>query len=352
MNTSDLALSKQHVRFQAGLRHEIRKIVEQYGCQRALVLSTPEQSGTALDLAESLGPRAVSVFSKARMHTPVDVTREALDHAHSVQADCLVAVGGGSTTGLSKALAIHTDLPQFVIPTTYAGSEATPILGQTEGGIKTTLRDPRILPRVVLYDPELVVSLPRDLSVTSGLNAMAHAAEALYAKDRTKASTKLATEGLQHFASSLPDVIADPTDLNARENTLRGAWACGTVLGNVGMALHHKLCHTLGGSFDLPHAQTHAVILPHAIAYNAFAVSELLEPVVSSLGGDNAGLSLWNFAHSLGAPLSLQAIGMAKDDIETAARIALKNPYWNPREITYEGILQLLHMAWVGSAPA
>ena len=351
MGISDQQQLSQKVLFRVGIRHEIPKIVAQIGCSRALVLSTAEQSEAAHDLVEKLGTLGVSVFSKAKMHTPVEVTQEALIHAKSVKADCLVSIGGGSTTGLSKAIALQTDLPQIIIPTTYAGSEATPILGQTEAGIKTTLRDPRVLPEVILYDPELVATLPHQLSVTSGLNAMAHAAEALYAKDRSNRSTELAIEGLQHFVTSLPVVLTDPGDLVARENTLRGAWACGTVLGNVGMALHHKLCHTLGGSFDLPHAQTHAVILPHAIAYNAYAVADLLDPVVVMFEGLDAGSAIWDFAKSLDAPLSLRELGMKECDLEKAAEIAVKNPYWNPREITRKGILQLLINAWAGSAP-
>ena len=351
MGISDQQQLNQKVLFRVGIRHELPKIVEQFGCSSALVLSTSEQFVAAQDLVEKLGNLAGGIFSKAKMHTPIEVTQEALIHAKTIKADCLVSIGGGSTTGLSKAIALHTDLPQIIIPTTYAGSEATPILGQTEAGVKTTLRDPRVLPEIILYDPELVVTLPRQLSVTSGLNAMAHAAEALYAKDRSLKFTELAIEGLQHFVTSLPIVLTDPGDLAARENTLRGAWACGTVLGNVGMALHHKLCHTLGGSFDLPHAQTHAVILPHAIAYNAHAVADLLEPIVVMLDGRDAGQAIWDFAKSLDAPLSLRELGMKESDLENAAEIAANNPYWNPREITREGILQLLYSAWAGSAP-
>ena len=344
-------LTNQSVHFHAGIRHELDSFIKEIGCSRALVLSTPEQTDVARDLAEKLGNITVGVFSGAKMHTPVEVTTTALEHTKSVNADCLVSVGGGSTTGLSKAIALHTDLPQIIIPTTYAGSEATPILGQTEDGIKTTIKDDKVLPEVILYDPELVVTLPLYLSVTSGLNAMAHAVEGLYAKDRSDDSTQLAMDGLQYFVSSLPDVLVDPEDIKAREDTLRGAWACGTVLGNVGMALHHKLCHTLGGSFDLPHADTHAIILPHAIAYNALAVPDLLEPLGVMLNNLDTGKAVWEFAKALGAPLSLRELGMKEGDINLAVDIAVKNPYWNPREITREGIHELLRNAWAGSAP-
>lgn len=321
------------------------------GASRALVLSTPGQSDSALEIAELLGPLAAGVFCKAEMHTPVHVTETAMTHVAETKADCVIAIGGGSTTGLGKAIAYRSDLPQIVIPTTYAGSEATPILGQTEDGIKTTLSDPRVLPEVILYDPELVTSLPVEMTVTSALNAMAHAAEALYATDKTAETTKMAVDGLKAFVDGLPNVIANPTDLAAREATQRGAWACGTVLGQVGMALHHKLCHTLGGSFDLPHAETHAILLPHAIAYNASAATAELQPICDLLGGDNAGLALHDFAKKMNAPLALRDLGLQESDLDRAAELATTKPYPNPRPVTREDIRALLQAAWAGDTP-
>ena len=260
--------------FGAGTRATVAAEVQKLGLSKALVLATPQQHDAGLGIAEQLGDVAVGLFCKAEMHTPVHITEAAMAHVNETKADCVVSVGGGSTIGLGKAIAFRTDLPQIVIPTTYAGSECTPILGQTENGVKTTLRDPSVLPEVILYDAELVKTLPIGMTVTSALNAMAHAAEALYANNRTAETTDLAIQGLKTFVDGLPKVLQNPSDLVAREATQRGAWACGTVLGQVDMALHHKLCHTLGGSFDLPHADTHAIILPHAIAYNARAVGE------------------------------------------------------------------------------
>ena len=239
------------VRLAPGARSEVAEEVKRLGAARALVLSTPQQKGQALETAEALGPLAASLYTCAAQHTPVDVTEDALELLKTAEADCLVAVGGGSTIGLGKALAYRTDLPQIAIPTTYAGSEATPILGQTEGGVKTTLTDPKVRPETIIYDPELVATLPPAMTVTSALNAMAHAVEALYARDRDPLSTALAAQGLDAFAQGLPKVVAAPGDLSARAETLYGAWACGAVLGQLGMALHHKLCHTLGGATTL-----------------------------------------------------------------------------------------------------
>lgn len=339
------------VRFGPGVRHDLGGEIDRIAATRALVLSTPQQAETALAFAETLGARAAGVFSRAAMHTPVEITEEGVAHAREVDADVLVAVGGGSTTGLGKAIAYRTDLPQIVVPTTYAGSEATPILGQTEDGLKTTLTDPRVQPEVILYDAELVATLPVAMTVTSALNAIAHGAEALYARDRNPLSSALAVEGLQAFAGALPKVVANPADLDARGETLYGAWLCGTVLGQVGMALHHKLCHTLGGTFGLPHAETHAIVLPHAIAYNEAAVPELLAPVGAAFGGGPAGAALHRFAADMGAPLALKDIGLAEADLDRAADIATQNAYWNPAEIDRDGIRHLLDAAYHGRAP-
>lgn len=344
------------VRFGPGVRHEVAEEIRRLGARRALVLSTPHQSSSALALAEDVGPLAAGIFSSAAMHTPVEVTEKAVAHAREVGADCLVAIGGGSTTGLGKAIAYRTDLPQIVVPTTYAGSEATPILGQTENARKTTLSDARVRPEVILYDAELVTSLPVSMTVTSALNAIAHAAEGLYAKDRNPLSSVMAVEGMRAFASALPRVMAAPEDLDARGETLYGAWLCGTVLGQVGMALHHKLCHTLGGSFGLSHAETHAVILPHAIGFNAGAVPDLLAPVAEIFGGPNSatdpGVALHAFASSLNAPLTLAELGMAEADLDRAADIATQNAYWNPAPLDRDGIRRLLDDAFHGRAPS
>lgn len=345
------SLNGQRVRFGAGLRHEIGVEMARAGLRAALVLSTPEQGELARSVAASLGPRAAGVLAEAAMHTPTEVTARALAVAARRGADCVVSVGGGSTIGLGKAIALHTDLVQIVVPTTYAGSEATPILGQTEAGVKTTQSSPKVLPEVILYDPELVTSLPGRMTVTSALNAIAHAAEALYARDRSAATGDLALDGIRSMAEGLPLVVAAPGDVAARETTLRGAWACGTVLGEVGMALHHKLCHTLGGTLGLPHAETHAIVLPHALAYNEAAVPELLAPMAALLGGPTASRAVWQFARATGAPVALSELGVGPEDVDRVVELALRNPYWNPREVTEAGLRGLLLNAIRGLEP-
>jgi maleylacetate reductase len=336
--------------FGSGSSANVGEWIDKAGCGAALVLSTPQQEDQARGLAERIGKRAVGVFAGAAMHTPVNVTEAAVAEAVRLKADCVVSLGGGSTTGLGKAIALRTDLPQIVVPTTYAGSEVTDILGQTEGGRKTTIRSEKVVPEVVIYDPDLTLGLPVGMSVTSGLNAMAHAAEGLYASDRNPVTSLLAVEGLRALRDGLPRIVAAPRDPSARSDALYGAWLCGIVLGSVAMALHHKLCHTLGGSFDTPHAETHAILLPHTIHFNEAAVPDLLSPAADLFGG-SAGAGLWDFARSIGAPLALRDLGLSEADIDRAADLAAANPYENPRPIDARSIRGLLRRAWEGARP-
>ena len=260
--------------FGAGALSQLPQAIEAMGAQRALVLCTPEQRASAERVARLLGDRAAGIFDRAVMHVPIETAREAREVARQMGADCAVAIGGGSTTGLGKAIALDSGLPILAIPTTYAGSEMTPIYGITEGGLKKTGKDPRVLPRTVIYDPELSLGLPVGMSITSGINAIAHAAEGLYAADANPIIDLMAEEGMAALGRALPRIHAQPTDAQARSDALYGAWLCGAVLGAVGMSLHHKLCHTLGGSFNLPHAETHTIVLPHALAYNAAAAPQ------------------------------------------------------------------------------
>ncbi|WP_424988858.1 maleylacetate reductase [Microbulbifer sp. S227A] len=338
------------IEFGRGMLSRTGEVMSDLGCKRAVVLATEPQRQSAQDLADALGPLAAGLYAGAVMHTPVDVTETALAYCREVKADCLIALGGGSTTGLGKALAYRSDMTLIAVPTTYAGSEVTPILGQTEKGLKTTLKDNRVLPSAVIYDPALSDTLPLGMSVVSGLNAMAHAAEALYAQDRNPVSSMLAVEGIAAMKSGLRRIADDPAAPAGRDSALYGAWLCGTVLGQVGMALHHKICHTLGGSFNMPHAETHAVMLPHTVGFNARAVPDQLEPI-SQIFGDEPGPGLFGYCKSLGAPTSLQQLGFRQADLDRAADIASGNPYWNPRQIDRDGLRAMLQDAFDGAEP-
>lgn len=326
--------------------------VARMGHSRAMVLSTPQQADQAQALADALGARSAGVFAEAAMHTPVEVTEQAVAAFQARGADCVVSLGGGSTTGLGKAIATRTGADQLVVPTTYAGSEMTDILGETAGGEKVTRRDPSIRPEVVVYDVDLTLGLPIGLTMTSALNAIAHAMEGFYAPDRNPVTEALSRDALSAFAAALPVLRDDPQNPEARAQALYAAWGCSTTLGYVSMALHHKLAHVLGGSFGMPHAETHAILLPHTTAYNEAAVADLLAPIRETFGQASAGVGLWHFAKAIGAPMRLADLGLAPSDLDRAADIAVKNPYANPREITRDGIRQLLQDAWEGREPA
>ena len=340
------------VRFEAGSIARIGDELQALGLRRAIVLCTPDQSALADRVVALLGPAAAGVYAQAQQHVPIETAREAQALARGLGADCAVAVGGGSTIGLGKAIALDSGLPVVAIPTTYAGSEMTSIYGITESGLKKTGRDARVLPRAVLYDPDLTQSLPVELSVTSGINAIAHAAEGLYANDGNPIIRLMAQEGIGALGRALPCIQRDPQDRQARHDALYGAWLCGAVLGNVSMALHHKLCHTLGGSFNLPHAQTHTVVLPHALAYNEAAAPQAMRTIATALNSERAPAAIFDLARDHGAPVSLRSLGLREQDLDRACDLALSNQYPNPRSLERDGIRTLLQNAFDGRRPA
>jgi len=321
------------------------------GAKRALVLCTPGHKALGQRAADLLGERAVGIFARAVMHVPSETANAAVELASSSGADLCVAIGGGSTTGLAKAVALLSGLPILTVPTTYAGSEMTPTWGLTEGGVKRTGRDQRVLPRTTLYDPELTLSLPPALSATSGMNAIAHCVESLYSDKANPLISLMAEEGIRALGRSLPRIVRQPNDLEARSDALQGAWLAGITLGSVGMALHHKLCHTLGGTFNLPHAQTHTIILPHAMAYNAQAAPEAMSRVARALGATDGVRGIVDLIAAIGAPTALKDIGMPEAGIEQAAELATTNPYYNPAPVEKSALRRLLRNAYDGREP-
>ena len=328
--------------FGRGKISEVAAEAKRLGMKRPLVITTKHQADSGRDIIRSAGGVA---FAGAAMHTPVDVTETALAVVRVEGCDGTIALGGGSSTGLGKAIAFRTDLPQLVIPTSYAGSEMTNILGETAGGAKTTKRDSKIQPESVIYDADLLDTLPANFATTSGMNAIAHAVEGLYAVDRNPIVSLMAEEGIRALANALPKGKA------GHDEALYGAWLCATVLGSVSMALHHKLCHVLGGTFNLPHAETHTVILPHATAYNAVSSLKAMQSISRALGSSNAAAGLYDLAKKLGAPQTLKELGMSEVGLDKAADIAVSNPYPNPRSLERAAIRQLLDDAFHGRRP-
>jgi len=338
--------------FGSGTLSVVPDEVRRLGAGRVLLIASKSAADAAGQTVAALGPLLAARFDGPVMHTPVEVTERAMELVAGHAVDCLVAIGGGSAIGLAKALALRTDLPQIVVPTTYAGSEMTPVLGQTENGRKTTQSSPKVLPEVVVYDVDRTLGLPVPTSLTSGVNAMAHAVEALYAANAHPVVDQFALEAIRLLASALPRIAADPSDVDARTEALRAAWLAGSCLGSVGMGLHHKLCHTLGGSFGLPHAETHTVVLPYAMAYNAPSAPEAMRRIAEALGAPDAPTAVFDLVAALPVPHSLAEIGLAEGDLAQAAELATAQPYPNPRELARDGIADLLRQAWDGTRPA
>jgi maleylacetate reductase len=338
--------------FGAGSLGRLVGEIERLGARRVLVLCTAGRRTQAEELAGSLGDRAAGIYDRAAQHVPVELAEDARYEARQLQADCCIALGGGSTIGLAKAIALGADVAIVAIPTTYSGSEMTPIWGLTEGGVKRTGRDRRVLPRLVLYDPALTISLPARISGPSGINAIAHCVEALYAPDGNPVTSLMAEEGIRALAAALPVVVREPGDLAARSGALYGAWLAGAALGAVSMGLHHKLCHTLGGSFNLPHAETHTVVLPHAAHYNRDAAPAALRRVARALGAEEPAGGLFDLAVAIGAPTTLAGIGMDAGDLDRAADLATRNPSANPAPVTRAGVRALLEDAFYGRRPS
>jgi maleylacetate reductase len=337
--------------FGRGSLAKVPEEIDRLGRSRVLVIATPGRKKLAEEIAARLGSKSVGVFDRAVMHVPAQTAEAGRAEAARLDADCLVAIGGGSATGLAKAIALVSGHPILCVPTTYAGSEMTSTWGLTEGGIKRNARDPRVLPKTVVYDPALTTTMSAMLSVTSGMNAVAHCVEALYAEECNPIVSLMAQEGIRAMARSLPVVVTEPANLEARSLALYGAWLGGASLGAAGMALHHKLCHILGGAFNLPHAETHTVLLPHVAAYNQPAAPQAMERVACALDSKSAAQGLYDLEAGMGAPLSLQLIGMKHDGLDLAADLAVKTPSYNPRPLEREAIRALLEDAFNGHPP-
>jgi maleylacetate reductase len=337
--------------FAAGASAQLAGEVERLGATRALVLVTPGHDAEGRKIAELLGPRACGVVATARVHVPADIAAAAIATARELGADCTVGYGGGSTIGLGKAIALELGLPQLAVPTTYSGSEMTAVWGTTANGVKKTGRDPRVLPRTVIYDPQLTVGLAARVTGASGLNALAHAAEALYASNANPITTLLAEEAIRVLAGALPRAVRAGSDLEARGDALYGAYLAGYVLGASAMGLHHQICHALGGAFDLPHAELHALALPHVLAFNAPAAVDALARMARALGAVDAPRYLRALVAELGLPVSLAQLGVPHEGLAAvAARVAL-HPYPNPRPIDEASVLRIFESMFTGELP-
>lgn len=306
------------------------------GARRLLLIASERDADRIAEIVAPFADLIAGSFTAVREHVPV-ATAEAA-RAAATGCDALLAIGGGSTIGAAKAVALTARIPIVAVPTTYSGSEVTQIWGQTDGGRKTTGVDPAVLPRVVVYDPELTASLPRELAVASGLNAMAHGVEALWAPGRNPVSSAVAGEGIAALATGLRS--GDPADL------LRGAWLTAAAFAVTGSGLHHKLCHVLGG-MGMPHARTHAVVLPHVLAFNAPGAPDAAGRVAVALDVADPVAGLRALADDLGVPRGLRGLGLAEDRLDGAADLTEPSvPKDNPVPVGDGALRRLVRAAW------
>ncbi|MDX1873265.1 maleylacetate reductase [Mycolicibacterium sp. 120266] len=341
----------QRVHFATGAAADaVADEVDRLGGRRVMVIAAPAEA--ALARAVTTGLPVTLVHDEVAMHVPLSVAERARAAASDHSVDVVISVGGGSTTGLAKAVALTSGLPVIAVPTTYAGSEATDVWGLTDDGHKLTGSDARVLPRAVVYDACLTLTLPVDLSVASGLNGLAHCVDALWAPRADPINAALATEGIKTLAQGLALVIDDPTGLDGRERSLCGAHLAAVAFASAGSGLHHKICHVLGGRYNLPHAATHAIVLPHVVALNAPAAPQAAERIAEALGSATALGGLQALRARLHAPRALRDHGFLEQQIDDAIEAILPVvPDSNPAEVTALDLQRLLHNAWEGADP-
>ena len=341
----------QRIRFASGAAARgLGEEVTRLGASRVMVIAAGAEAGLAKRITDGLP--VVLVHNEVVMHVPVLVAERARAAAAEQDVDAIVSVGGGSTTGLAKAVALTSGLPIIAVPTTYAGSEATNVWGLTEGARKTTGVDPRVLPHAIVYDAALTLSLPVDMSVASGLNALAHCVDSMWAPRADPIDAALAAEGIRSLAAGLPQIVDDPEGLPGREETLYGAYLSAVAFASAGSGLHHKICHVLGGRYDLPHAPTHAVVLPYVLALNGPAAPGAASRIARAFGSGTALDGLQALRRCLDAPRALRDYGFDEAEIPAAVEAILPVvPDTNPAAVTADVLRRLLHDAWEGADP-
>jgi maleylacetate reductase len=339
--------------FGPGRVAEVAAEVERLDVHRVFLIADGQAKELADETAGRLGGAVAGRWHDVIQHVPVELAERARAAVTSSSADGLVCLGGGSSTGLAKAVALTHQLPIVAVPTTYAGSEMTTIYGLTGGRHKQTGTSPDVLPRTVIYDPLLTIGLPANVTGASAFNALAHSVESLYATGHNPVTSALALEAVRAIARSLPAVMADPADVAGRSDLLYGAYLSGIALGTTSAGLHHKLCHVLGGTFNLVHADAHAAVLPHAVAFNAAALPDEMARLADALGapgGDAAG-ALWDLAVASGVTTRLADLGLTAEDLPEAAQRAAKEITSNPVAVDADALLGILRGAFDGTRP-
>ncbi len=319
---------------------------------RVMIACTAGAKQRIQPVVEALGATCVGVFDEVRPHCPEEVVLAAIERFRALDADCLVSIGGGSSIDTGKPLAVETGKPTIAVPTTYSGAEVTPNYGIVIGGRKKGHRDERAVPRTVIYDPEMTVNLSPYATAISGMNSLAHCVEALYPAVPNPIATLFAKEGIAALSAGLPASVNVSDDLAARTLALYGAYLGGTVVTLVGIALHHRTCHVLGGSYGISHGEANSVMLPHATAFNAPAAPAAMAVLGAALGSDDPAATLYDLAESMGAPTNLKSLGMQEGDLDAAAEQAIEVTAYNPRPLEFGPVRAMLQDAYEGNRPS
>jgi len=343
--------SPTRVLFGTGMRAKVGEELDRLGIARAMVVTTPSRGDVGGEFARLIGERAGIVYPGAQPHTPFQVTEAALTAVSSVKADGLLVIGGGTAMGMSKMIALRTDLPQVIVPVTFSGSEMSPAQAELERGVKVRHRSPKILPETVIYDPDLVKGLPSGVAGPSALNGLAHALEALYAPDANPFTAAVAEESVRALGHVLPGLDGTADDATW-EKALYGAWLAGACLSMAGMGIHHQLCHALGGMFlDLSHANVHAVLLPYTIGLGLAAVPQARKRAARALGREDVEVAVHELMVGAVAEPSLKAMGLTRAALDKVADAAAKEAYDKTKPVSREQIMRVLVAAYEGGRP-
>ncbi len=334
--------------FGVGAADRLGAEIERLKARRVLIVSSPGRRGHAEELAAAVD--AAGIWSDSIPHVPVEIAEEAYAAVRAVDADCVVAIGGGSALGFGKAIGREFDIDQIMLPTTYSGTEMTPILGMLENGVKRAKRDMKLLPEVVIYDPMLTLGLPPYVTATSGMNAIAHCVETLYTRQPSPMITLASEEAARALAHGLPRAVKEPSNIEARTETLYGAYLAGAALA-VGVALHHRICHVLGGTLGVGHGEANSVMLPHVVRFNETAAPDAIGRVARAFGTDDAAGALFDLVREMGAPSSLKGLGVREADLDRVAELTVETTDYNPRSVDLAGVRAILDGAYHGRRP-
>ena len=325
--------------------------VRSLGGKRALIACTKNMVKRADNVIDALGENCVGIFDGVEPHCPEHVAMAALQMFKDKAADVIIAIGGGSTIGVGKAITLRTGAPLIVVATTPCGSESTPIHGMLIGNKKKTGRDPKVIATTSIYDPILTTSMSAHHTATIGMNSLAHCVEALYAQVKSPISDLMAVNGIKALIRGIPGSIRNPEDLEHRAEVLYGGMLSGYCVTLAGIALHHKLCHVLGGHHGIPHGESNSVILPYAVAYNETAAPEAMAEIRNAMNTDSASGGIFDFATEINVPKSLKELGMRVEHLDAAARETVETTPYNPKPVDVKSVREMLQQAYEGIRP-